>query len=98
MKLAGKLIIVIFKDPRSTSSLPLFIFLLTFYLSPVHAWTSSMTTPSNATVVVDLPSLDVVACLSQAHAPILALAARITFRRRSSSDPVASVVVFRVFR
>ena len=63
MKLAGKLIIVIFKDPRSTSSLPLFIFLLTFYLSPVHAWTSSMTTPSNATVVVDLPSLDVVACL-----------------------------------
>ena len=56
---------------------------------------SSATTPSNATVVVDLPSLDVVACLSQAHAPILALAARITFRRRSSSDPVASVVVFR---
>ena len=57
-----------------------------------------MTTPSNATVVVDLPSLDVVACLSQAHAPILALAARITFRRRSSSDPVASVVVFRFLR
>jgi len=51
MKLARKLLMVIFKVPRSTSSLPLFIFLLTFYLSPVHAWMSSATTPSNATVV-----------------------------------------------
>ena len=39
------------------------IIVLTFNISPVDAWTSSMTTPSNATVVVDLPSLDVVACL-----------------------------------
>ena len=59
---------------RSTSSLPLFIFLLTFYLSPVHAWASSTSTPSNATVVVDLQSLDAVACLGEARAPHLGAA------------------------
>ena len=47
----------IVKVPRSTSSLRLLIFLLTFYLSPVPAWTSSMTMPSNTTVVVELQTI-----------------------------------------
>ena len=65
---------VIFKVPRSTSSLPLFIFLLTFYLSPVHAWTSSTTTPIDATVVVDIQNLDAATCLLMELIKLTALA------------------------
>ena len=48
---------------RTDNSLLLLALLFIFLLSLFQAWTSSTATPSNATVVVDLPSVDVVACL-----------------------------------
>ena len=55
-----KSIIIILNVSRGTSSIPSLVLLLTFYLSPLHAWASSTTTPSSPPIVVDVQKAELV--------------------------------------